>query len=77
MITKQKFDEDNQRTYDDYEKQIWKQVNQYMKDFGVENNYTYILGAEGSWQLMYAKENNNITKEVVEFINKKYKGITR
>lgn len=40
----------------------------------VKKGYRYIFGAEGSGVLMYADERNNITKEVIEYINARYKG---
>lgn len=54
---------------------VWKQINQYLLEYGKENNYDVIMGATGQGSLMYANENINITKEVTEYINKKYEGI--
>jgi Skp family chaperone for outer membrane proteins len=51
-------------------------MNQYVKDFGSKYGYTYIFGADGSGFLMYSLEANNITKEVKEYINSRYKGNT-
>lgn len=72
---KKMFDEDNERQTKEYDQQIITQLNQYVKDFGKESGYTYILGSDGSGSLMYAKEINNVTKEVIEYINIRYKGI--
>jgi len=57
-----------------YDTQILTQMTQYVKDFGVENGYDYIFGASSDGSIMYAPEPNNVTKEVANYINKKYQG---
>jgi outer membrane protein len=59
---------------DQYTQQIWKQVNQYIKEYGQEKSYKYIFGAKGEGDLMYAEERENITDEVLNYINAKYEG---
>jgi len=73
-MKQQAFEEDNAAVTDNYSSQIWKQLNQYIKDFGKENEYTFILGADGSGTMMYATEQKDITKEVSEYVNKRYHG---
>jgi outer membrane protein len=73
---KQQFEEDNQAMIKEYDQQIYKQMTQYVLDFGKDRGYKYIFGADGSGNLMYADESNDITIEVSAFINKRYKGIT-
>lgn len=72
---KQTYEEDNAALTKQYDLEILTQLNQYVKDFGEKNNYTYVFGNDGNGSLMYALEANNITKEVIEFINAKYKGV--
>lgn len=60
-----------------YDQQVTVQINQYVKDFGIENNFIYIFGAEGSGALMYAIDSKNITNDVKKYINEKYLGKTR
>lgn len=55
-----------------YDKQIWDRINQYVTEFGKKNGYKYIFGADGSGSLMYADSTNNITDEVIDYINRKY-----
>lgn len=69
-----KFMEDNENTAKMFDEQIFTQINQYTKDFGVKNNYTIIFGADGSGNLMYAKDALNITDEVKKYVNQRYKG---
>jgi outer membrane protein len=74
LSKKQTFDEDNTTLSQKYDEQIVTQLNQYIKDFGEAYHYTYIFGTGGNGTLMYAKESENISKDVTEYINKKYKG---
>jgi outer membrane protein len=68
------FEKDNQSQVAQYTEQIMKQLNQYVQDYGRENSYTYVLGAEGTGALMFADSSRNITGEVISYINAKYKG---
>ncbi len=53
---------------------IWKQINQYVTDFGKEKNLDIILGANGGGGLMYAKDKIDITNDIIIYINEKYSG---
>lgn len=57
-----------------YNEQIWTQLNEYIKQYGKEKGYAYIFGAEGSGTLMYANEGKNVTQEMINYINDKYQG---
>ncbi len=48
-------------------------INDFIKVYGQKKGYTYILGANGSGNVVYAEEAYNITKEVIEGLNKQYK----
>jgi outer membrane protein len=74
LAKKQQFEEDNVETQKKYNEQIMTQINQYVKDFAAENNYSVILGAEGSGALMYAEESIEVTNDITAYINLKYKG---
>jgi outer membrane protein len=71
---KQEFEEDNQRLTDEYSSQIWKQINQYIADYGKEKGYAFIYGATGDGSLMFAGEHYEITTEVSNYVNEKYSG---
>lgn len=71
---KQQFEEDNQALQQQYNTEITKQLNQYIKDYGEKNGYEYIYGAEGSGSLMYAKESFNISDQVIKYANERYLG---
>ena len=70
----QEFSEDNQALADQYSEQIWKQLNQYIADYGKEHGYKYILGANGEGVVMYADESDNITAKMMEYVNIRYGG---
>ncbi len=72
---KQEFEEDNQALIKQYDQQIFKQLNQYVQDYGKKNDYKYIYGTDGNGNIMYADDTENITSPVSVFINKRYKGI--
>lgn len=75
LLKKKTFDEDNDALSQKYDEQIITQLNQYVKDFGKAYQYTYIFGTGGNGSLMYANESEeDITKKVLEYINKKYNG---
>lgn len=56
-----------------YSADIWKRINTYMADYGKEKGYDFIYGATGEGTLMYASESHNVTKEVIVYMNDRYK----
>ena len=66
--------EDNDQLTKQYDQEIVTQLNQYVKDYGAENGYIYIYGSDGNGSLMYAREEANISKQVIAYINRKYRG---
>jgi len=51
---------------------IITQVKDFVADYGKNNGYTYIFGSNETANIMYAKEGKDITKTVLEALNKKY-----
>lgn len=74
FIKKEEFEQSYQNQTSSYTEQSMKQMNQYIRDFGKENKFNYIFGAEGSGALMYGDEGEDITTDVLNYINKKYIG---
>lgn len=70
----QEFEKSNEQVKSQFNDQIWKQINQYIGEYGKEHKYSYIFGANGDGSFMYVNENKNLTNEVILYINKKYKG---
>ena len=77
MDKKNQLEEDNSMMQKQYNEQILNQLNQYLKDYGKEQELRYIFGAEGSGSLMYAEGADEITEDVIKYINEKYKGKTK
>jgi Skp family chaperone for outer membrane proteins len=59
---------------DKYTSDIWKVINESVNEFGEKEGYDLIFGAVGSGSLMYADRSQDVTDEVIQFINERYKG---
>lgn len=56
----------------DIESMIWKRLNPYLEDYGKEEGYQYIYGANGTGNVLYAAKEQDITEEVIKYVNKRY-----
>lgn len=74
LLTQQNFEEDNQVEVEKYTNQIWEQLNQYVGDYGESNGFEYIYGADGEGKMMYAKKENDLTEELIGYVNLRYSG---
>lgn len=68
------YTEDNENMVAQYDEQVWGQLNQYITEFGEKNNYTMVLGGDGSGSVMYAQSSLDITEKVASYVNERYKG---
>ncbi len=66
------FYESNTELENKYQEEIWNKLNAYIKEFGKDGGYEYIFGLNGSGAVMYARDENNLTKEILNYSNKKY-----
>jgi|SRR6185312_5108891 len=57
-----------------YDKQILGQLNQYVQEYGKANGYTYIFGSDQNGSIMYAGQGEDLTAEVIKYLNSKYAG---
>ena len=73
----QEFLEEENRLNQSFTEQIWKQLNQYVADYGKANGYRFIFGANGTGSLMYASDGDDLTETMVKYANQKYKGEAR
>jgi outer membrane protein len=48
-------------------------MNEFVESYGEKNAYTYILGKNPAGSVMYGKDVNDISEEVIEAINEAYK----
>ncbi|MEM8909573.1 MAG: OmpH family outer membrane protein [Bacteroidota bacterium] len=71
----QQFAEQYQMQDQQFAEAVWKQINQYVLEYGEQQGYDYIYGTAGNGSLMYGSESRNITPQVLNFINEQYEGI--
>ena len=74
LLKQRQFTEDNQHLQQQYQEQIFKQLNQYIEEYNKDKDYDFIFGAAGNGVIMAAKPGNDITEEIIVFVNKRYKG---
>lgn len=53
---------------------IWAKIDTYTKDFAEAEDYDFIIGFNRKEQLLYGKKDKDITKLLLNYINKKYEG---
>ena len=70
----QRFSIEEIQLSEQYTAEIWKFINEGVKEYGSIHDYDFIFGATGDGSLMYAREQNDITDEVVVYLNNKYVG---
>jgi outer membrane protein len=54
--------------------QVWKRLNTIIEAYGKAKKAKVIIGGNGMGTVLYSDEDVNITKEVIEYANKKYEG---
>ncbi|MCT4579774.1 MAG: OmpH family outer membrane protein [Flavobacteriales bacterium] len=74
LVTKEKaFNEAHERLAEQYDEQIMKQLNGYIKAYSEEQELDLLLGA-GNGNLLYAKNGMDVTPALITYSNTKYKG---
>ena len=68
------FTKDNEYQSQEYNRQVFSQINQYVDDFRKERGYSIVLGTSGDGTVMSGDETCNVTEIVSEYINQKYAG---
>lgn len=74
LYKKDMMDQDNEAMSQQYNDQIWKQLNQYVEDYGKANGIECIIGGDGSGNVMYRESSMDLTDEMVSYCNDRYKG---
>ena len=69
---KKQFDAESEGLSRQYFDQTWTQLNEYIQEYGRKKEYKYIFGATGQGALMYANDKDNVTKEIIEYVNQCY-----
>lgn len=52
--------------------ELYLRLNQYLKKFNKTRNYNFVLGFQKGGGILFANDSLNITKDVVEGLNKEY-----
>ena len=60
---------------ENYNVQIWTQLNQYIKEFGKSKDLDLMLGANGNGSILYANEAYDLTEECILYVNNKFSGV--
>lgn len=68
------FNMNTEKMVEKYNKEVFAQINQYIEEYGKEHNYSIILGAKGDGSILYGSDANDITTDVIDYINKSYLG---
>jgi len=69
VVNEKAAEEDNKMTQG-----VLNQINSFVEKYSKQNGYSVIFGTTASGNLMYAEEYMDITDEVLDALNKDYKG---
>lgn len=69
------FDQFNEQFAIEESKKIWTRISSYSEQFAQDNNYKVILGSNTTQNVLYGNKTLDVTKELLEYINKKYSGL--
>lgn len=76
QILQQHLQQEEQKIQIESQKEMDSLVNkvkQFLKNYGEEKGYTYILGANDGGSVLYGKNKKDITEDVLKAINENYK----
>ncbi len=66
------FNQYYQLSNQDVSKKIWDRLNPLMQEFGENKGLQIMIGATGSGTVLYGSKKNDVTDELIQFINTKY-----
>ncbi|MDI9320441.1 MAG: hypothetical protein QM530_08225 [Phycisphaerales bacterium] len=53
-------------------KKIWERLNPQLEEFGKQNKFELVVGANGAGTILYGSKDCDVTNDVVNYINAKY-----
>jgi outer membrane protein len=65
-------EQEYQQSNQSINEQVWKRLNPLIDDYGKKEGYRLIIGANGMGSVLYNDDYYDRTKEVIDFVNKKY-----
>lgn len=75
FMRKEQFDSRNAELNAQYNSQILKRMNEYVQAFGEEHGYEFVHGAQGEGNILYASPEKDVTKEFIDYANRRYDGL--
>ncbi|MEL4307046.1 OmpH family outer membrane protein [Joostella sp. CR20] len=69
QMEEQRISQESQQEIDS----LIKKVRSFVKDYGKDNGYTFVLGSNDAGSVMYGEPSNDITDAVLKAINDAYK----
>ena len=69
---KQQFDQKFQTVSQQYTNEVYTRLNEYIKDYGKKKGYGIIIGSNGQGNVMYIDTTEEVTEDLIKFINDKY-----
>jgi outer membrane protein len=71
-IKKQQFDQKFQAVSQQYTNEVYVRLNEYIKEYGKKKGYGIIIGSNGQGNVMYIDKTEEVTEDLISFINDKY-----
>ena len=72
MESKEAFDKQITEVTADYDGQIWVEINSGIVQFGKDEGYDFIFGAEGTGSLLHADSADDLTEKAIAYLNNRY-----
>lgn len=69
------FDQFNQKFAIEESSKIWTRISSYTGDFAKNKKYKIVFGSNNKQNILFAEETIDVTKELLDYINKKYSGL--
>lgn len=61
----------------DINTQVWSRLNPLISKYGEINNYDILIGANGMGTVLYGSKGNNVTDDLIKYVNDNYENGTR
>lgn len=71
-VVEQQYNEKFQENSNRYTQEVNDRLNKYIEKYSEENGYDFILGSNGQGNVMYANKENNVTEDLIKFINSEF-----
>ncbi len=68
----QQFEQKFGELSDQYTKEVYARLNEYIKAYGKEKGFKLIVGSTGDGNVMYVDTTVNITADLIRFANNRY-----